>query len=85
MDWGLGFIINSNQYGVETVPYSYGKYAGPRTFGHSGQESSCAFCDPDAGLVVAWICNGMPGAAKHHLRQKQINEAIYQDLKIKSE
>ena len=68
IDWGLGFIINSEHYGDESLPYGYGPHASPRTFGHSGSQSACAFCDPDAGLVVAWACNGMPGEAKHQRR-----------------
>jgi CubicO group peptidase (beta-lactamase class C family) len=80
MDWSLGFITNSAQYGVDTVPYGYGPHASPRTFGHSGSQSSCAFCDPENKLVVAWLCNGMPGEPKHQQRQRAINTAIYQDL-----
>jgi len=80
IDWGLGFIINSNQYGVETVPYGFGPHAGVRTFGHSGNQSSCGFCDPERGLVVAWACNGQPGDAKHQQRANGINAAIYEDL-----
>ena len=33
IDWGLGFIVNSNQYGPQTVPYSFGLHASPDTFG----------------------------------------------------
>ena len=50
LDWGLGFIVNSNQYGAETVPYGYGHHASPRTFGHSGYRSSTGFADPEHGL-----------------------------------
>jgi CubicO group peptidase (beta-lactamase class C family) len=82
IDFGLGFIINSAQYGVETVPYGYGRFASPRTFGHSGNQTSCAFCDPEKDLVVAWVCNGTPGEPRHQKRQREINEAIYADLKI---
>jgi CubicO group peptidase (beta-lactamase class C family) len=78
IDWGLGFLINSKQYGP--VPYSYGDHASPDTFGHSGSQSSCAFADPDNKLVVAWVCNGMPGEARHQERQTAINNAIYEDL-----
>jgi CubicO group peptidase (beta-lactamase class C family) len=49
MDWGLGFIINSNMYGADTVPYGYGPHCSPRTFGHSGNQSSVGFCDPEHG------------------------------------
>jgi CubicO group peptidase (beta-lactamase class C family) len=80
VDMGLGVIVNSNLYGAETVPYGYGPLAGPRTYGHSGQQSSCGFCDPDRRLIVAWMCNGMPSPQLHARRQYQINQAIYQDL-----
>lgn len=79
IDWGLGFYLQSH-YITPDAPYGYGAAAGWRTFGHSGNQSSCAFCDPDSGLVVAWFCNGMPGEGKHRARQSAINRAIYEDL-----
>jgi CubicO group peptidase (beta-lactamase class C family) len=79
MDWGFGFIINSNRDGFQ-MPYSYGRYASRDTFGHSGNQLSCAFADPASRLVVAWACNGMPGERKHQQRQRAINNAIYEDL-----
>ncbi len=82
IDWGLGFIINSKQYDGDTVPYGFGPYASPRTFGHSGSQSSCAFADPEAKLAVAWACNGMPGEPQHQQRQRAINAAIYEDLSL---
>jgi CubicO group peptidase (beta-lactamase class C family) len=81
IDWGLGFLINSRQYGGQ-MPYNYGDHASPNAFGHSGSQSSCAFADPDNKLVVAWVCNGMPGEAKHQQRQTAINNAIYADVGI---
>ena len=60
LDWGLGFIVNSIQYGAETVPYGYGHHASPRTFGHSGYRSSAGFADPERGLAVALAFNGTP-------------------------
>jgi CubicO group peptidase (beta-lactamase class C family) len=82
IDWGLGFIIDSKHYGQETLPYGYGPHASGRTFGHSGNQSSCAFCDPEHGLVVAWAVNGMPGEKGHQERAEQMNAAIYQDLQL---
>ena len=82
MDWGLGFIVNSNESSRHTMPYGYGRFASPRTFGHSGARSSCAFCDPAHGLVVAWVCNGTPADELHQARQRAINEAIYEDLSL---
>jgi len=82
VDYGLGFIINSNHYGEATVPYGFGKYASEKTFGHGGSQSSIAFADPDRELVVAVVANGRPGEPKHQRRAKEINEAIYEDLKL---
>ena len=84
IDWGLGFIRNSNRYGVDTVPYGFGPHASDRTFGHSGAQSSTGFCDPEHGLVVAWACNGMPGEKHHDERLRAIDAAIYEDLGLVS-
>ena len=82
MDWGLGFVLNSNRYGAETVPYGYGRYASDRTYGHGGMQSSSAFADPDNALAVAIVCNGTPGEAAHDKRMRAVHSAIYQDLKL---
>ena len=79
MDAGLGFILNSNRDGFQ-MPYGYGRHAARDTFGHSGNQSSCAFADPENELVVAWVCNGLPGERKHQARQRAINSSIYEDL-----
>ncbi len=79
MDAGLGFILNSNRDSFQ-MPYGYGRHATWDTFGHSGNQSSCAFTDPEQELVVAWACNGLPGERKHQQRQRNINSAIYEDL-----
>jgi CubicO group peptidase (beta-lactamase class C family) len=81
MDWGFGFIINSNRDGFQ-MPYGYGRYASRDTIGHSGNQASCAFADPQHQLVVAWACNGMPGERQHQQRQRAINNAIYKDLRL---
>ena len=80
VDFGLGVIVDSNRYGLETVPYGYGKYCSPRTFGHGGAQSSQGWCDPEVGLVVAYFFNGRPGEAQHNRRSRKLNEAIYADL-----
>jgi len=82
IDWGLGFVLQSNQYGVDTVPYGYGPHASPRTFGHSGSRSSIGYADPEHGLVVACLFNGAPDEAKHDARMREVNAAIYEDLKL---
>ena len=71
IDWGLGFIVDSAIYGTRSSP---------RTFGHGGARSSVAFCDPEAELVVALVCNGMPPQSAHYRRMVGICNAIYDDL-----
>jgi CubicO group peptidase (beta-lactamase class C family) len=80
VDFGLGFLIDSNQYGADTVPYGYGRFASPRTFGHGGAQSSQGYCDPDRELVVAYVFNGRAGEPQHNRRCRQFNEALSEDL-----
>lgn len=80
MDWGLGFIIDSNRYGPQTVPYGYGLHCSPHTFGHSGWQSSTGFADPQHDLAVAIVLNGTPGEARHNKRFRLLTTAIYEDL-----
>ncbi len=80
IDFGYGFLIDSNHHGVETVPYGFGRYCSPETFGHGGAQSSIGFADPRHELVVVAIANGMPGEPQHQRRSRAINEAIYVDL-----
>lgn len=80
MDWGLGFMVNSNHHGRETVPYSFGRCASMRTFGHGGSQSSVGFADPERDLVVAWVLTGMCGERRHNARARELNSAIYEDL-----
>jgi CubicO group peptidase (beta-lactamase class C family) len=82
LDWGLGVILNSNQYGAETVPYGYGHHASYRTFGHAGYRSSVAFADPERHLAVALICNGTPGNDAHESRNRAVLDALYEDLEL---
>lgn len=78
IDWGLGLILDSKQHG-EAVPYGYGRHASPTTFGHSGSQSSVAFCDPEHELVVALVFNGRPGERRHQARVRAVLDAIYED------
>ncbi|HEV2292763.1 MAG TPA: serine hydrolase domain-containing protein [Tepidisphaeraceae bacterium] len=82
IDWGLGFIINSNRYGADSVPYGFGKHASEDTFGHGGAQSSASFADPVHGLVVAIVWNGTPGEPKHQRRARETLTALYEDLSL---
>jgi CubicO group peptidase (beta-lactamase class C family) len=80
IDWGLGFILNSLMYGREDTPYQYGPHASPRTFGHSGNQSSAAFADPENALVAVVIFNGLAGESRHQPRIRATLAALYEDL-----
>lgn len=82
VDWGLGFYLHSRQAEDGPIPYGYGPHASAEAFGHSGAQSCCAFADPPHGLVVAWLCNGLPGEARHQQRAWRMNTAIYADLQL---
>jgi CubicO group peptidase (beta-lactamase class C family) len=79
IDWGLGVILNSSHYGPG-IPYQFGPYASPETFGHGGSQSSTGFCDPRNRLVVALLFNGCPGEAAHDKRLRGVLKALYEDL-----
>lgn len=82
LDWGLGFIVDSKQYGVETVPYAYGRLSSRRTYGHSGYRSSTAFADPEHRLAVALAWNATPSAEDHERRVRDTLDALYRDLDL---
>ena len=82
LDWGLGFMVNSNRHGPDTVPYGFGRHATDHAFGHGGSQSSMGFADPGHDLVVCWACTGMPGPAAHHARNLAVNTAVYEDLDL---
>jgi CubicO group peptidase (beta-lactamase class C family) len=73
LDWGLGFNIDS---------IIFGRHCSLRTFGHGGARSSCSFADPEHGVVVAAVTNGMPNDRRHYRRFESISSAIYEDLGI---
>jgi CubicO group peptidase (beta-lactamase class C family) len=79
LDWGWGVMLDSKHHAGEHT-YGFGPHASPLAFGHSGNQSSCAFADPAHGLVVAWTCNGMPGESRHQARARAINAAVYETL-----
>lgn len=84
VDFGLGFIVNSRQYGPTTVPYGFGPLASDATFGHGGSQSSIAFADPERKLVVVVVCNGRPGEGRHQRRMRLILDALEHDLATKT-
>src|SRR5258706_11144317 len=80
IDWGLGFMINSGIYGKAETPYQFGPWASPRTFGHSGNQSSVGFADPEKGVVAVVMFNGMAGGARHQAPIRETLGAALEDL-----
>lgn len=80
MDWGLGLLVNSWHYRRRPAPYGFGDHASPRAFGHGGSQSSVAFADPDTGVVLVLICNGLPGERANHERTQSVVNAAYADI-----
>jgi CubicO group peptidase (beta-lactamase class C family) len=80
VDFGLGVIVDSNRYGVDTVPYGFSPYCSEQTFGHGGSQSSIGFADPNAELVVCYAANRRVGEPRHQKRNREIVSAIYRDL-----
>jgi CubicO group peptidase (beta-lactamase class C family) len=79
VDWGLGFIINSAQYG-DRVPYGYGRYASAGTFGHGGRQCCSGFADPQSGLAAAVIFATQPGEEAHNERMRKVLNRLYENL-----
>lgn len=65
--WGLGVQIAGSISG--TIGY--------RSFGHGGMASSRGVCDPVEGLVLVFVCNGLPGPIENHRRMTEVTNAVY--------
>lgn len=76
MRFHLGFLFDAKQPGEAWHSYGYGAAAGPRTFGHGGNQSTTAFADPDRQLAVALAFNAMPGDLLHQQRTRSALDAI---------
>jgi len=84
IDWGLGFMRQSDHYAPGQVPYQFGSFASRKAFGHCGNQSTAAFCDPEHGLCAVILLNGMPGEEAHQIRMRTILDALYRDLGLAS-
>ena len=79
LDWGLGFIVDNKRYGADTAPYSFGHHASDSAYGHGGNRSSMAMADPDNGLVIVVLFNGLASEAVHQPRMRTVLDAIYEE------
>jgi CubicO group peptidase (beta-lactamase class C family) len=65
--WGLGVQVAGGMSGGP----------GRRAFGHGGMASSRGLADPDAGLVLVLVANGLPDPIKNERRMFGFTDAVY--------
>ncbi|MGH3053562.1 MAG: serine hydrolase domain-containing protein [Gaiellaceae bacterium] len=78
LDRGLGVVVDSKHHGPGAD--WFGPHCSPRTFGHGGYVSSVGFADPEHGIAVALVFNGMTDQPRHDARVHATLGAIYNDL-----
>lgn len=72
--YGLGFM-------TELGGHAFGDLCSPLSFGHSGNVgTSFAFADPERGLAVGVVFNGLVGHEAAFLRRRALVNALYTDL-----
>ena len=68
--YGLGVGLGG------TATDSYGTLAPPSSFGHGGLGSSITWADPDAGLAVAYLTNGIREGYEQRVRANDVGDAV---------
>jgi CubicO group peptidase (beta-lactamase class C family) len=66
--WGLGVQVAGGMSGGP----------GRRAFGHGGMASSRGLADPDAGLVLVLVTNGLPDPIRNEQRMYAFTDGVYQ-------
>ena len=65
--WGLGVQVAGGMSGGP----------GRRAFGHGGMASSRGLADPDAGLVLVLVTNGLPDPIRNEQRMFAFTDGVY--------
>jgi len=65
--WGLGVQVAGGMSGGP----------GRRAFGHGGMASSRGLADPDAGLVMVLVTNGLPDPIRNEQRMFAFTDGVY--------
>jgi CubicO group peptidase (beta-lactamase class C family) len=72
--YGLGFMTSLDQH-------AFSELCSPASFGHSGNVgTSFAFAEPDRGLAVGVVLNGLVDYETAFLRRRALVRALYLDL-----
>lgn len=82
MRWGHGFQLGGSDpaKGIAPDGASMGHGSSARTFGHFGNATSMTWADPDAGLVVAFLCNRLLSDTHSRARWRALSNAIWDTL-----
>jgi len=70
LPWGLGVQVAASMSGGP----------GRRAFGHGGMASSRGLADPDAGLVLVLVANGLPNPLHNEQRNYELTDGVYSAL-----
>jgi CubicO group peptidase (beta-lactamase class C family) len=68
--WGLGVQVAGGMTGG----------VGRRAYGHNGMASSRGMADPDAGLVIVFVTNGLTDPLRNEQRMFEVVDGIYSAL-----
>ncbi|MCQ2252911.1 MAG: beta-lactamase family protein, partial [Bacteroidales bacterium] len=62
----------------DMVPSSFAaSVAGPNTYGHTGFTGTCAWVDPDSGIIIVFLCNRIhPSQDNKKLNTMKIRQKI---------
>lgn len=85
MHYGYGFLLGNEALIVPDpvtgrVRRAYGSRSSLRTFGGLGLGSSMVWADGDAGLVVAFTCNGLHHNEITGERWEEISDAVWEAI-----
>ncbi len=78
--WAYGFHLGGTLPQNPPGPNGMGRGATARTFGHFGQASCMAWADPDAELVVVFLCNRLLDDVAVARRWEEIANAVWAAL-----
>ena len=79
--WG----VKDRTFGIK-IPWGLGVQVdftggtGRRAFGHGGMASSRGLADPEVGLVMVMVSNGLAGLQENEQRNLDITDAVYSAL-----
>ena len=78
--WAHGFHLGGVIPANNVPDHGMGKGSTVRTFGHFGQASCMAWADPDADIVVVFLCNRLLDRPSVLARYQEISDAVWEAL-----